>query len=119
MATARSVFSKEGMVYVTDRQNSTVHVFENGRHQRSIGTNQAGEKMVPNPLGTCVFGAHVYVTDYTKSSVSVFTTNGEFVTSFGRCGSGAGCFELPHQICCDQDGFIYVADRSNDRVQVF
>ena len=120
MASARCVHPGDrGMLYVTDRRNSAIHVFENGKYLRSIGKNQAGEAMVPNPLGLCVFGEHLYVTDYTKSNVSIFTTSGEYVTSFGQPGSGSGHFKLPHEICCDKDGFIYVADRSNNRVQIF
>jgi sugar lactone lactonase YvrE len=30
-----------------------------------------------------------------------------------------GQFNIPHNICCDADGWIYVADRENHRVQVF
>ena len=30
-----------------------------------------------------------------------------------------GEFNLPHNICCDADGWVYVADRENHRVQVF
>src|SRR2546430_1014843 len=30
-----------------------------------------------------------------------------------------GQFNIPHNICCDRDGWVYVADRENHRVQVF
>jgi len=30
-----------------------------------------------------------------------------------------GEFNLPHNICCDADGWVYVADRESHRVQVF
>ena len=103
---------RDGILYVTDRPNSAIQVFKNGRFLNTINC-------IPNPLALCVAGSYIYVTDYTKCNVSVFETNGVFVTSFGQHGSGRGSFILPHGICVDQDGFVYVADRSNNRVQVF
>ena len=41
------------------------------------------------------------------------------MTSFGCYGSEEGCFEYPCAQCVDKDGFVYVADFDNDRVQVF
>ncbi|XP_075263934.1 uncharacterized protein LOC142355641 isoform X2 [Convolutriloba macropyga] len=38
---------------------------------------------------------------------------------FGGEGQEDGQLCRPWGICCDNDGFIYVADRSNNRVQVF
>ena len=34
-------------------------------------------------------------------------------------GSGPGEFNFPHNICCDADGWVYVADRENHRIQIF
>src|SRR5262249_10823939 len=30
-----------------------------------------------------------------------------------------GHFNIVHNICCDEDGYVYVADRENHRIQVF
>ena len=52
--------------------------------------------------------------------VSVFSRDGQFVTSFGNGGKKEGEFVLPHGICVDCDGFVYVCDHGwNNRVQVF
>ena len=37
----------------------------------------------------------------------------------GPAGTGEGEFNIVHNICCDADGWVYVADRENHRVQVF
>jgi NHL repeat len=37
----------------------------------------------------------------------------------GEPGTGEGEFNIVHNICCDADGWVYVADRENHRVQVF
>ena len=41
------------------------------------------------------------------------------MTSFDDCGREEGCFNYPYGLCVDRDGFVYVADFNNDRVQVF
>ena len=37
----------------------------------------------------------------------------------GEPGHGAGQFHLPHSVAFDPDGKLYVADRSNKRIQIF
>jgi DNA-binding beta-propeller fold protein YncE len=39
--------------------------------------------------------------------------------SWGEPGSSPGEFNIVHNICTDADGWVYVADRENHRVQVF
>ncbi len=41
-------------------------------------------KITKNPLGICVSGQFVYVTDYGGHYVSMFTTAGDYVTSFSQ-----------------------------------
>ncbi len=41
------------------------------------------------------------------------------LNSWGEPGTDPGQFNVPHNICCDPDGWLYVADRENHRVQVF
>lgn len=48
-----------------------------------------------------------------------FTTAGEFVDAWGQLGSGPGEFDGPHALAFDSRGRLFVADRSNNRVQVF
>jgi hypothetical protein len=45
--------------------------------------------------------------------------NGTLLRSWGEPGTDPGQFNIPHNICCDADGWVYVADRENHRVQVF
>ena len=47
----------------------------------------------------------------------VFTTEGQYVTSFGQEGSGEGAFKNPAGVCVDEDGFLCVCDFY--RAQVF
>ncbi|HEY7187823.1 MAG TPA: hypothetical protein VH436_14805 [Vicinamibacterales bacterium] len=48
-----------------------------------------------------------------------FTRDGTFIKEFGRHGSKPGEFMGPHGLAFDSQGRLFVADRSNNRVQVF
>jgi DNA-binding beta-propeller fold protein YncE len=62
----------------------------------------------------------IYVSDgYGNARVHKYAPDGTYLFSWGKCGIGEGEFNLPHNIHCDADGWVYVADRENHRVQVF
>ena len=54
-----------------------------------------------------------------NARVAKFDKNGKFVSSFGTRGNGPGQLSGVHGIAVGKDGRIYVADRSNRRVQIF
>lgn len=61
-----------------------------------------------------------YISDgYANTRVAKFSAAGQFLFQWGIKGSGPGQFDLPHGIAIDGGGRVYVADRSNARVQVF
>ena len=47
------------------------------------------------------------------------TTDGTFVDAWGQQGSGPGEFDGPHALAFDSQGRLFVADRSNNRIQIF
>jgi DNA-binding beta-propeller fold protein YncE len=60
------------------------------------------------------------VTDgYVNSRVVEFNAEGEHVRHWGKKGTGDGEFNLVHDVAVDNHQRIYVADRNNERVQVF
>ncbi len=48
-----------------------------------------------------------------------FTRDGKFIKSFGKHGRLPGEFMGPHGIAFDSKGRLFIADRSNNRVQIF
>jgi sugar lactone lactonase YvrE len=48
-----------------------------------------------------------------------FSKDGTFIKAWGKRGSGPGEFNLPHSITIDSRGRIFVADRTNNRIQIF
>jgi len=60
------------------------------------------------------------VTDgYGNARVHQFHPDGTLVRSWGAPGGGPGEFRIPHGICVLPDGRVLVADRENDRIQLF
>jgi hypothetical protein len=51
--------------------------------------------------------------------VQVFTSDGVFLTQWGRWGTAPGEFDRPLGIGIAPDGRIFVADTFNRRVQIF
>ncbi len=81
-------------------------------------------------MGLCPFHActhtalspegDIYVSDgYGNACVHKYSPDGKLLFSWGSPGTEEGQFNLPHNIACDEDGWVYVADRENHRVQVF
>jgi len=61
-----------------------------------------------------------YVSDgYCNARVHKYTPNGRLLFSWGESGTDPGQFNIVHNIATDQDGWVYVADRENHRIQVF
>jgi len=62
----------------------------------------------------------IYVTDgYGNSRVVQFDKSGQFIREWGGLGGAEGEFDIPHAIAIDSTDRVYVADRSNARIQVF
>ena len=62
----------------------------------------------------------IYIADgYGNARVHKYSPNGKLLLSWGEPGTDPGQFNIPHNICCDPDGWVYVADRENHRIQVF
>lgn len=62
----------------------------------------------------------IYVADgYGNSCLHRFRSDGTWLSSWGSPGSGPGEFSTPHGVWVLGDGRVLVADRENNRIQVF
>ncbi len=59
------------------------------------------------------------VTEYSEHCVSIFSSDGKKLRSFGTRGSDKGQFKYPSGVAVDSEGNILVADRDNIRIQKF
>jgi len=74
----------------------------------------------PTHVALCPHTGDIYISDgYGNSRVHKYDPRGRLLLSWGEPGTDPGCFNVPHNIATDADGFVYVADRENHRVQVF
>jgi sugar lactone lactonase YvrE len=55
----------------------------------------------------------------TNDRIVKLTKDGKFIKAWGKHGSGAGEFDVPHSLALDSAGRLYIADRSNSRIQIF
>jgi hypothetical protein len=64
-------------------------------------------------------GSFLIADGYFNSRVVKFDKNGKFLLAWGTYGSGPGQFKVVHGVATDGERRVYVADRDNNRIQVF
>ena len=115
-------------IWLTDDGDHTVRQCTlDGRVLLTIGIpGKPSPYMAGEPFHRCTHtalspkGDVLYVSDgYGNSRVHKYTADGRLVMSWGEPGTDPGQFNIAHNICCDPDGYVFVADRENHRVQVF
>jgi virginiamycin B lyase len=57
--------------------------------------------------------------EVTHARIAKFSKDGKFIKQWGKEGSGPGEFYVPHGIAMDSQGRLFVADRGNNRLQIF
>ena len=113
-------FDDSSMLHVADHYNDRIQVLDqDGKYVREYGQRGSGLGQLNGPGFIHVDHDYVYVSELIDDCVSVFTTSGRFVRTIGRPGSGPGELRDPRGVVVDTDGFVYVCDFDNKRVQIF
>jgi DNA-binding beta-propeller fold protein YncE len=124
---------RDGNVWVTDgegKDGKGQQVFEfspDGKILLTLGKAgvagtgldvfDAPNAVVVAPNGD-IFVAEGHARTYGNSRIMKFDKNGKFIKVLGKKGSGPGEFIEPHCLAMDSAGRLFVADRSNNRVQI-
>jgi peptidylglycine monooxygenase len=94
-----------------------------GNVQLRIGNRERPSFQAPfnHPTDVAVSpSGEIYITDgYGNAMVHKFSPEGTLLHSWGAPGSGPGEFSTPHGIWIDARNRVYVADRENNRIQLF
>jgi DNA-binding beta-propeller fold protein YncE len=97
----------------------------------TAGVGAAGRTTLDQPCDVVVAGdGTIYVADghggqrpgagpHTTARIVKFAPDGTYLMEWGSHGTDPGQFRTPHAIALDSRGRVVVADRGNDRLQVF
>lgn len=105
-------------IYLANSNNSRIEVFNlEGRY---LG-ERAGGKLLTNPKGIAYeeSSGFLYVADTLAHKIYAFDKEGNLVETIGQRGLEANQFNFPTAVAVDNKGRLFVADRENDRVQVY
>jgi len=128
----------DDMVYTVDDGDHTVRKFtpegtqvmmigtpgkasDTGYDGKTIASIRRGGPPFNRPTDVAVApNGELYVCDgYGNARVHRFAADGTLIRSWGEPGSGPGQFNLPHGIGISPDDRVFVADRENDRIQIY
>jgi DNA-binding beta-propeller fold protein YncE len=118
----------DGNVYVVDSGNARVDSFDStGKFIRSFGSSGTATGEFQEPWGIAIARTgDVYVADTWNHRVQWFDSNGSFKGMWGYFAdtqgdsqASPGAFWGPRSIAIDREGFVYVTDTGNKRVQKF
>jgi DNA-binding beta-propeller fold protein YncE len=117
-----------GYVWVTDRGNMQAFKFNSdGKLLMTLGrkgiTGDNTSKDTFNGMADLAVAksGDIFIADGEGPNTRVvkFSRDGRFIKWWGGKGTGSGQFNVPHSIAIDSKGRVYVADRSNNRIQIF
>jgi len=73
----------------------------------------------PSVMAFLPDGSFLLGDGYWNTRIVKYDADGEYVMEWGEAGSGPGQFDLVHGLAVDHERRVYVADRRNNRVQLF
>lgn len=128
---------KDGNIWTTDTNDqggalgqTVLKISPEGKVLMTLGTPGAGGNgpdKFDRPTGVAI-GANgdIFVSDghsrnrSNSARIVKFTKDGRFIKTWGHLGAEPGNFREPHDLYVGGSrGYVYVADRQNNRVQVF
>lgn len=99
-------FDKLNNTYILESQRIQV-LNQDGHTVRTIGEGKLQDAVCIKIVGNSIF-----VTDYGRGCISVFSTDGKFIIDFGK-DFGEDSFVRPQGLTIDSDGFVYVTTNRN------
>jgi DNA-binding beta-propeller fold protein YncE len=128
----------EGHVYVADRGNRRIHVFDRDgnflrfiflnapydkHHHPTLGNLPTDVSALPDetaPWALCISRTtpqYLFAIDAEPGRLYKMTLDGKILGMVGISGRQTGQFNWPHALACPSENVIYVADMNNWRLQ--
>ena len=106
-----------GNIYVADRSNHCVKVFDNTAKYLYKFGDESGEGKMSVPIGLLIRDNTVFVSH--NHCILVYQLDGKFVSRIGSEGNGKLQFHYPWGLSTDEsNNDIYICDASNNRIQI-
>lgn len=116
------VFADASGIYICALDNHKIYVYNKTDLSllRSFPDNKEGDPgFLFQPANLTVANNLVQISDIGASRVHLYSTNGEYLHSFGESGKAYGQFTRPKGIAADREGNIYVVDAAFENIQIF
>ena len=113
-----AVHPTTGQIFVADRNNNRIHVFNDDLTFSHIITSSDGRLFEgPNDVALDNEG-YLYVAEHRNHCITKLTTKGQYIKRFGYKGSAPGQLFFPTSLTINNN-LVYVTEYSNDRVSIF
>ena len=112
-----TVDNKTGNIYIADRDNNCVKVFDRtGKYLFKFGDNEdEGKILSPGCVAIC--GDRILISH--SNCILNYQLNGKFISRIGRQGNGELEFNSPFCLTIiESNGDIYICDHYNNRIQI-
>jgi len=116
---------KQNNIWLTDVGLHQIFKFSHeGKLLMKLGVaktpaNDSTHFNLPTDIAVADDGSFFVSDGYGNSRVVKFSSTGKYIKAWGTFGTKPGQFIIPHGIAIDQKNIIYVADRQNNRIQLF
>ena len=100
--------------FAVDGENDAIVIVKDGRVEKTIRV----PNMIPVSIAVDLKG-FPWIIDREGSQLVKLDATGRVLLKVGSSGSKEGYFSKPSDILIGKDGLIYVADKNNNRIQVF
>lgn len=107
-----------GTVFIIDSVEAIVYSAAEGAEQFS-GMTKSLKKYMNFPTSLTVADGIIYLVDQYGSGLALIGRDGSFLERKLSLGWKESFLYYPTQICINDDGIIFIADRSNSRIQLF
>ncbi|UCH82039.1 MAG: NHL repeat-containing protein [Nitrospiraceae bacterium] len=111
-----------GRIYIVSEDAGRIYIYDKNRNIiASFGEKggSSGKLSRPRAIAIDSFNGNMFVVDYMRHTVTIFSSSGSYIHEFGGLGWDEGWFQHPNDISVDSRGRLFVADFFNHRVQIF